>query len=168
MLAAPPLAPPAKVKPVRVVPAHCPTAGTRARLFREAPQLKTVGAIARVTWGETCRVETQLLAISTADRRRPAIPVVTDVRQIAQSPIIARVTVARGGVSSPREKQTASYPKQIRRAHPPEASDSDCIRPTRSGRPAAGQCAAHDVRYPPRASPRSPCSPPGRSVRRGT
>ena len=58
-----------------------PGAGT-VRFFREAMQLKTVGAVVCVVGIEPRHVETQVHAIGTADRRRPAVTAVVDDHQI--------------------------------------------------------------------------------------
>ena len=65
------------------------------RLFREATQLKTVGAVVRAAGREPRHVEIQVHAIDTADRRRPAVTAVADVAQRARGV----VAVARGGAA---------------------------------------------------------------------
>ncbi len=55
------------------------------RLFREATQLKSVGAAVRVAGIEVLRVETQVHPIAAADRRRIAEPAVADATRPARS-----------------------------------------------------------------------------------
>ena len=78
-LVLPPLAPAAKVKSVRVS-GPLLTAGPR-RLFREATQRKTVGAVCRVVGNESYCVETQVDAFYVVDRKGPAVSGVADVAQ---------------------------------------------------------------------------------------
>ena len=61
-------------------------------LFREAPQLKTVGTVARVAGIERLRMEIQSQAID-ADRGRPAEPTVAYDHRYPRS----MIAVARGG-----------------------------------------------------------------------
>ncbi len=70
-----------------------------SRLFREAPQLKSVAAAAFVVAIVVRHAETQVYAISTVDPGRPAVTVVPGARQHPQTPIVARVAEARGGSS---------------------------------------------------------------------
>lgn len=72
-----------------------PAAG--ADKYLEAPHLKAESAVVRVAGIEVRRVEIQVQAIGTADRRRPAEPAVADVHQIAILAVIAGVAEARGG-----------------------------------------------------------------------
>ena len=73
-----------------------------ARLFREATQLMTVATVVHVAGKEVLRAEVQEHAASPAKGGRPTVPAVADVRQSAQSPKIARVAEARGGVPGER------------------------------------------------------------------
>ena len=56
-----------------------------------------MATVVHVAGIEVLRVEVQEHAASPAKGGRPTVPVVADVRQSAQSPIIARVAEARGG-----------------------------------------------------------------------
>lgn len=60
--------------------------------YLEAPHLKTVGAVVRVTGIESRRVEPQVHAVRAADRRSPTVSVVADAPQRA----IGSLAVARG------------------------------------------------------------------------
>ena len=69
-----------------------PTAGVHLRLFREATQLKTVGAAGRVAGIEVRHVEIQVHPIASVHKRRIAEPVTADVAQ----PAIGSLAEARG------------------------------------------------------------------------
>ena len=71
-----------------MVAAFCP------RLFREATQLKSVGAVVREAGIEGRHVEIQVHPVAAAHRRRIAEPVVADGAQRA----IGSLAVARGGM----------------------------------------------------------------------
>lgn len=51
--------------------------------YLEAPHLKAEGAVVHVAGGDVRRVEIQEHAVDTANRRRVAVPVAADVRQLA-------------------------------------------------------------------------------------
>ena len=70
-----------------------PPAGTRPRLFREAPQLKTVATITHTVGTEMLCIEVQKHPVRSTDSGRPAIPAVADLYRPAR----VRVAVARGG-----------------------------------------------------------------------
>ena len=69
---------------------------SQSRLFREATQLKTVGAVARVAGIEHPRFRSQIPHRDVARHRRtrPTVSVAADVPQSA----LAAAAVARGGV----------------------------------------------------------------------
>ncbi len=86
-------------------PAVCPMAVARGgyfRLFREATQLKTVAAVARVAVIEARHDEIQVHAIGTADRRRPAVPAAADAPRYALPARTAEVAEAWGGIGTGR------------------------------------------------------------------
>ncbi len=129
-LVRPPLAPSAKVDPVRVTPTPCPRE-RHPRLFREAPQLKTVATVVRVAGSEALRIEVQEPPDDTADRRRPAIAVATDAARYAR-----RVTAeARGGPPT-RENRPPLRAPECRSAAP------------QASKPASNQ--RYTPAYPPR------------------
>ena len=72
-------------------------------LFRESTKLQTVGTVVRVADLEALRMELQVQTVDAVRGGRPAEPVVADVRQCAQPPIIACVAEARGGFRLFRE-----------------------------------------------------------------
>ena len=65
-----------------------------ARLFREATQLKTIGATVCTTWTEIRHGKAQVYPIVSAARRRVAVSIGADVVQRTRIPM----AVARGGV----------------------------------------------------------------------
>ena len=73
--------------------------GGALRLFREATQLITVSAMARVAGIEVLRIEIQVHAVEATRGGRPTVTVKTDTLQIPQSPVAASVAEARGGAA---------------------------------------------------------------------
>ncbi len=76
---------PHKVQLYGAATAYCPPRAL-LRLFREATQLKTVGAAVRAAGIEPRHVEIQAHAIGTTDRGSPAETVVADAAQRARIP----------------------------------------------------------------------------------
>ena len=64
-----------------------------SRLFREATQLKTVGAVCRIARSQLDHAEIKISSINFTDRRRPAITVASDIAQPARGTLAE----ARGG-----------------------------------------------------------------------
>ena len=67
--------------------------GVCLRLFREATQLKTVGAVCRIARSQLDHAEIKISSINFTDRRRPAIAVASDIAQHARG----TMAEARGG-----------------------------------------------------------------------
>ncbi len=67
--------------------------GVCLRLFREATQLKTVGAVCRIARSQLDHAEIKISSIDFTDRRRPAIAVASDIAQHARG----TMAEARGG-----------------------------------------------------------------------
>ena len=77
----------------RGAPFGCFTGSLYPRLFREATQLKTVGAVCRIARSQLDHAEIKISSINFTDRRRPAIAVASDIAQHARG----TMAEARGG-----------------------------------------------------------------------
>ena len=111
------------------------------RLFREATQLKTVGAVARVAGIEVRHAEMQAHPIAAAHRRRIAEPAAADAAQ----PAIGSLAEARGRLfrSSSRvrpQSQTRSHALNIKKFGGIEKSIYLCS-------PQSALCRPHNVSY---------------------